>query len=140
LKFILWDGELQQVIVPLDKNLQLMTILYPITLILSVIIAAGISMFLVLQNAREAAIMRVLGMDRWWASAMLSVEQILVSLSGLTIGFVILLLLQDKTAESLTSIYLICGGLYLVGSAIGAIITANIVTNRMPLDLLQVKE
>lgn len=140
LKFILWDGELQQVIVPLDKNLQLMTILYPITLILSVIIAAGISMFLVLQNAREAAIMRVLGINRRWASAMLSVEQILVSLSGLTIGFITLLLLQDKTAESLTSIYLICGGLYLAGSSIGAIITANLVTNRMPLDLLQVKE
>lgn len=140
LNFLLWDEVLTQVVEPLEKNLSLMAVLYPVTVVLSVIIAAGLALLLMFQTAREAAIMRVLGTAKHRARVMLWGEQLLLCFIGLLSGLILLIALRQDVSEVLAGTALTCAGLYLAGTLLGALSGAIFVTNRMPLELLQVKE
>ena len=137
---ILWDEELTQVVEPLEKNLSLITLLYTVTVIVSVLIAAGLATLLLFQSARDAAIMRVLGTTKSRARAMLCGEYLLLCLVGLVVGLSILVALRQDVVAVLQGPALVCAGLYLAGASGGALYSAIAVTNRMPLELLQVKE
>ena len=58
LTLVLWDEELTQVVGPLEQNVRLMSVLYPVTAALSVLIAIGVSVLLLFQSAREMAALR----------------------------------------------------------------------------------
>jgi ABC-type antimicrobial peptide transport system permease subunit len=122
------------------ENLQLMAVLYPVTLVVSVLISMGVALLMVLQGAREAAIMRVLGMGRLRARVLLSSEQFLLSLLGIMAGLAALVFADREVFLQLTNAYVFCAALYFAGSILGATFGAISVTNRMPLGLLQVKE
>lgn len=140
LRFILWDEELQSVIKPLEENLSLMAILYPVTIVLSVLIAFVLCLLLVMQNAKDAAILRVLGTIRPHVRVVLTGHQAFLSLFGLVLGLVGLAILQRDPAAMLSSQALVSAGLYLAGALLGSLIGAIFVTRRKPLELLQVKE
>ena len=57
LNFVIWDEELRIVVAQLDKNLSLLKVLYPVVIGVSVLIGAGLCFLLLLQAAREAAIL-----------------------------------------------------------------------------------
>lgn len=139
LNIIFWDEELKQVVEPLEKNLRLMAVLYPVTVAVSVLIAAGLSLLMVLQTAKEAAIMRVLGATRRKVRAMLGAEQLLLCWFGITLGFAALALTREGAAP-ITLAYFIYAALYFAGSVFGAALGVILITNRMPLEMLQVKE
>ncbi len=138
--FLFWDEELTEVVEPLEKNLSLITLLYTVTVIVSVLIAAGLATLLLFQSAREAAIMRVLGTTKSRARAMLCGQHLLLCLVGLVVGLSILVALRQDVVAVLQGPALVCAGLYLAGASGGALYSAIAVTNRMPLELLQVKE
>ena len=138
--FLFWDEELTEVVEPLEKNLSLMTLLYTVTVVVSVLIAAGLATLLLFQSARDAAIMRVLGTTKSRARAMLCGEYLLLCLVGLVVGLSILVALRQDVVAVLQGPALVCAGLYLAGASGGALYSAIAVTNRMPLELLQVKE
>ena len=46
---------------PLENSVELMRVLYPVTLVLSLLVAAGIAALFIMTSAKEAAIIRVLG-------------------------------------------------------------------------------
>ena len=140
LELLFWDGELTQVVEPLEKNLLLMSILYPVTVAVSTLIAAGLAALLLFQAAREAAIMRVLGTTKSRARVMLCGEQLSLCLMGLLLGLAMLVVLRQDASAVLAGPALVCAGLYLAGAFFGAVFSAISVTNRMPLELLQVKE
>ena len=140
LTFRIKDEELKEVVEPLEKNLLLMSILYPVTVSVSTIIAAGLAALLIFQAAKEAAIMRVLGTTKTRTRAMLCTEQLSLCLVGLLLGLAMLVVLRKDASAVFAGTALVCAGLYLTGAVFGAMFGAISVTNRMPLELLQVKE
>jgi len=132
----IFDEELRQAVAPLESNIALMEVLYPVTLAVSVLIGAGLALLLTLQSAREAAIMRVLGITRLWVRAQLTAEQLVLCLIGLALGLLGLIALAAQSGAE----PLVCAALYLAGTAAGATAAAVTVSNHAPLELLQVKE
>jgi hypothetical protein len=137
LRLFLDDEELRMVVIPMEQNLSLLRLLYPVAIVLSIIIGLGLSMLLMLQYAKVAAIKRVLGTSRKKVRTTLCAEQMLICMIGLVLGLVIITILGwgFGFASSLG-----LAGLYLAGAVAGMIIGAVVITNRPPLELLQVKE
>jgi hypothetical protein len=131
------DEELRMVVIPMEQNLSLLRLLYPVAIALSIIIGLGLSLLLMLQNAKVAAIKRVLGTSKIKARTTLCGEQMFICLFGLTVGLISLTALS--WGFGLTS-SLGLAGLYLAGAAAGMVAGAVVVTNRSPLELLQVRE
>lgn len=134
------DEVLREVVEPLEKNLSLMGVLYPVTMGVSALIALGLALLLVIQSAREAAILRVLGTPKGKTWVMLGGGQVLLCLLGLLLGLAALTLLRQDVAAVLGGPSLLCAGLYLAGSLCGTIAGAAYVTKDKALELLQVKE
>lgn len=134
---MLWTGELRQVVEPFEKNLDLMKLLFPVTVAVSVIAGGGLIFLLLLQRTEEAALLRVLGNSRKRTRFMLLSEPVLLSLLGLLIsgcagyyGFSEISIQQILTFA----------GVYLGGCVLGAVFGTVHITRKMPLELLQVKE
>ena len=52
------------VVIPMEQNLSLLKLLYPVAIVLSAIMGLGLLLLLMLQNAKVVAIMRVLGTSK----------------------------------------------------------------------------
>jgi hypothetical protein len=140
LRFIVWDEELRIVINQLEKNISLLSVLYPVLIGVSVLIGAGLCFLLLLQATREAAILRVLGTTRTAVRLALIVEPLILSIIGVVTGLGISRLLWT-TADLMPDVRLLIGaGLYLAGVLAGLGFVAISVTNKKPIELLQVKE
>ena len=140
LMIVFWDEDLTVVATPLEKSLSLLRVLYPLTVAVSVLIGAGLCLLLALQRARDAALLRMLGVTRTRVRVLLSSEQILLSIMGLLLGLGLLAVLRQDIGAILTGSMGISAGLYLLGALLGSLVGATLVSNRKPLDLLQVKE
>jgi len=138
LNFDLGDDELRKVVEPIEETLLLLRILYPIVIVLSLLIGVGFAVLLSLQNAKEAAIMVVLGMKKSKVRKMLILMQILLCTAGLLIGQVLFVIITDSSEAYIWSI--LFAVLYFIATLIGSIVGAITVTNRSPLELLQVRE
>ncbi len=114
--------------------------LFPI----AVAAAALIGMFgpglVIMQSAKEAAFLRILGVTKKRACCMLVFEQIILCISGIVLVAGGLALYNSglfaRGAQTLTA----CWALYLLGCICGASIAAVQVTRHRILELLQVKE
>ena len=135
LDFYLHDSELQ-VVADLEQNLQLLELLYPVAVGISVLIGIGLAVLLLLQSAKIAAILRILGFGKKHTRAIVCLEHIIVSLIGLIIGLVILTFAHFGVSAPLPAL----AALYLSAVITGAAIGSFIMTRRAPLELLQVKE
>ena len=138
LSYLIWDGELRQVVEPLEKNIHFMQTLYPVMLAVATFIAAGFSFLLLFQRTREAAILRVLGNTRGHVCLMLIMEQMVLSLTGLLAGMLMTGVLFKADGSATPN--MIVAGLYLAGSLIGVLCGAVVVSAKKPLGMLQVKE
>lgn len=136
---ILNDEELRGAVEPLERTNQLLRVLYPAALAVSVLAAAGLALMLISQCALETAIMRALGNPKRRVILSLWVEQMLLCAAGLAAGLLAsgLLLRPDS---GLWQRGLAGAALYLAGSAIAAAFGAVASTRKKPLELLQVKE
>ena len=143
-RIILWDEELRLAVEPLEASIRLMEILYPITLVLSLLTAAGIAVLFVMTSAREAAILRILGTTKLRSRAMLALQTAVTSLAGLLLGVAGVLAYAGRTRPELlaglVSASVLCAILYLLAAIAGAVLSAVSVTARNPLELLQVRE
>jgi hypothetical protein len=138
LRFDLRDEELRMVVEPLEQTLQLLKILYPIIIVISLLVALGFSALLILQNAKNVAVMRVLGIKNRTTRTKLILGQMTLCVIGLALGLIVFSFIGGTFGVSLAS--QLFAGLYLVASLVGSIIGAIVVSNRSPLELLQVKE
>ena len=139
LSLLLWDEELKQVVKPLEQNVRLMSVLYPVTAVLSVIIAAGIAALLVMQAAHETALLRAVGLKRRRVLIMNIVQMAIPCLVGIIIGFASVLILRNDSTSAL-SIGAICAAAYLAGAVVGAMAASLAVLKRRPMQLLQINE
>jgi ABC-type antimicrobial peptide transport system permease subunit len=140
LRFIVWDEELRIVVTQLDKNISLLKVLYPVMIAVSVLIGAGLCFLLLLQATRDAAIMMVLGITRTAVQLTLILESLSLSIIGVIVGLGISRFLW-MASDLVQGIPLLTGAsLYLAGALTGLVIGALSVTNKKPIELLQVKE
>lgn len=141
---ILRDEELQMVVEPIEASIRLMQVLYPVTLVLSLLAAGGVSALLVVLSAKEAAMMRVQGATRVRTILMLSLQQTFTCVAGLLVGLAgVLLWLGGARPDLLPGIApgaALCAALYLAAGVGGAAASSAAVTNKNPLEMLQVKE
>lgn len=140
LNAIIWDSELRSVVEPMEKNLQLMSVLYPVTVSLSALIAMGIAFLMMIKNTQNASILRVLGVSRLNTRLILCYEHMLLVIFGLVLGFIVTAILYGNTSSIFEIHFLINGGMYLLGATTGTIYGAIRITKSAVLELLQVKE
>lgn len=134
---MLWTSELRQVVEPFEKNLDLMKLLFPVTVAVSVIAGGGLVFLLLLQRTEEAALLRVLGNSRARTRRMLLSEPVLLSMLGLLLGIGAV---YYGMPEIRTVQILLFAGVYLGGCMLGALAGTVHITRKTPLELLQVKE
>lgn len=140
-----WDQELRQAVKPIEQVISFMEALYPVTLALSFVVAAGIAILLSLLSAKEAAILRVLGNSKMTCRVILCLQTILPCIVGLVMGHLgavamAYLMLPAGEAAGLVLPGLGRAGLYLLYTVLGAVGASAVMTGKNPLELLQVKE
>lgn len=144
LRTVLWDEELRQAVEPLEDSIALMKLLYPVVIVLSVLVAAGVPVLFVTLSAKEAAILRVQGTTRLRTVLMLSLQQVFTCFGGLLVGLIgILLYIGGTRPDLLASLApgaALCAALYLTAGIVGAAASSAAVTGKNPLEMLQVKE
>ena len=111
----------------------LLNTLYPIAVGIALLLGGVLPGLMVLQNSRETAILRVLGMSRERVCAMLTGEQVLLCVVGLILGVAATFFLGAGWE-------LTYPGLHLAACLIGSIIFAWVSTGKDLLSLLQAKE
>ena len=131
----LHDEELRTVVGAVEQSLSLTRVLYPFAVSLSVIVGIALSFLMMLQNAKNAAIMRILGARKRRTQMVLCAEQLIVCVAGLAIALLATSIIGWGIAAPAVP-----AGLYLAGAAAGSATGAMLITNRPPLELLQVKE
>jgi len=137
LTLVLFDSELHNVVGAMERQITLLTMLYPVAIGISIAIAIGLSALLMLQNAKNAAIKRILGSTKLKTQITFSSEILILCIGGLLLG-IIIVAIPNWNLPLPQSITL--SALYLTGTILGATIAAILITNRPPLELLQVKE
>ncbi|MCL2407556.1 MAG: hypothetical protein FWC95_06465 [Defluviitaleaceae bacterium] len=140
MRAVIHDTELMAVVGPLEQMNRMMAVLYPVTIVLSAVIGTGLATIIMFQNAKNAAIMRVLGSPKVKSRTVLCVEQVLLCMGGLVIGLAVLALVVGDIAIIWELNTLLCAALYLLGASLGAVGSAISITRKMPLELLQVRE
>lgn len=116
IKLIIWDEELRQVIEPMDKNLTLMKIFYPIAQ-LAVIVATGIITLLsLMQKTKTAFLLHVLGIPSRTVQVVLGSEQVLLGLVGSIIGSLVIIASGNWSVRTVP-----CVLVYLLGLTIGTV-------------------
>ena len=140
LKMVYWDEELRSVVQPLEKSLSLLHVLYPVSVLVAVLIGLGLSLLLVMQSAKDAAILRVLGIPSGQVRGMYTIQQLLLSLVGIFVGLVGVAILRNEATALLEKQLIFGVVLFLGGALLGAMFGVYLTTNKNPLALLQVKE
>ena len=141
---VIWDEELRQAVAPLEGSIQLMRALYPVTLVLSLLCAAGVAALFIMTSAKEAAILRVQGTTKLRTQVILGLQQAVACSVGLAAGLTGVLLYVGSARPTMLGGVAASSGLcalgYLAAAVIGSVSSASVVTGRHPLEMLQVKE
>ena len=137
LSFLLWDEELREAIGPLNENVKVLELLYPLVLLLSALTAAGLTALLLVQRTKTAALLRVIGVSRIQARWMLGTELLLPALIGECVVVLVLMKLFPMVS---TGSMAEGAAIYILGAIVGALLGVYMVTRKRPLELLQVKE
>ena len=118
----------------------MLNMLFPIAVAAAILIGLIVPVLIIMQSAKEAAILRILGTTKRRARCMLAIEQISLCLFGLVMAAVGLVIYDAGLFVRSAGTLALCGGLYVLGCAGAAVLAAVSVTRRKVLDLLQVKE
>jgi hypothetical protein len=136
LELLVHDDILHNVIGSMEQNLTLLHLLYPIATTAAVIISAAISLLMMLQNAKSAAIMRILGKTKVTSQVTLCAEYVILCTIGAGMGLTFLLAIGTSAQAN----PLPPTALHLISTLIGATLGVIILNNKTPMEMLQVRE
>lgn len=114
--------------------------LFPIAVAAAVLIGLFGPGLVILQLAREAAFLRILGVTKKRARCMLVLEQIILCIAGLVLVAMILAVFGSSLFVRCVETLAFCWLLYFLACICGALAAAIQVTRYKVLELLQVKE
>ncbi len=119
---------------------RLLETLYPIAFALALLLGGVLPAGVILQTAREASLLRVLGTTKRRTRAMLSLEQLFLCFLGLLIAIAALVLSQGSAITAVAGLIAAYAAAHLLACALGTEAASVSVTRRNVLELLQVKE
>jgi len=122
------------------RIMKLLKLLFPIALAASILIVIVSSGLMILQLAKEAAILRVLGTSKKRTRCMLALEQVILCTTGLSVATAGLAFYNRELFVNAAGTLALCGGLYLLCCALAVALASVIVTRHRVLSLLQAKE
>lgn len=140
------DDELRHVVRPLEANANVLSLLLPMVAVIVVLIAAAISFLMVIHTSKDAALLRVLGMNKIHVRIALTLEQSLISFAGLVVGTSVLMFIHgtvlsgDALGIPVRTIILVAAIIQLMVTAVASGAGSIVITARKPLELLQAKE
>lgn len=118
----------------------LLEALFPIALAAAVLIGLFGPLLVVMQSAKEAAFLRVLGVTKKRARCMLILEQAALCLVGVILVAGGLALYSPGVFTRSMGTLAVCYALYFLGCVCGAVVAAVQITRHRIMELLQVKE
>lgn len=130
------SGKLEDI----ERLCSLLESLFPIAVAAAAAIGLLGSGLVILQSAKEAAFLRILGVTKKRARCMLVFEQVILCLVGITLVVGGMILYNPGLFVRSTETLAVCYALYFLESVCGASAAAVQVTRRRILELLQVKE
>ena len=122
------------------QTYRLLELLYPIAFALALILGGVLPAGVILQTAREASLLRVLGTTKRRTRAMLSLEQLFLCFIGLCLAVAALVIAKGSALTAVAGLIAAYAAAHLLACAAGAEAAAVSVTRRNVLELLQVKE
>ncbi|MEN6313429.1 MAG: ABC transporter permease [Clostridiaceae bacterium] len=122
------------------NTLRLLEKLFPVVAAAAVLIGGLLGGLIIIQAAKEAAIMRVLGTTRRLTLVILAIEQTTLCIIGLAAGACGLLLYNGPVFAEIAPKMHLFAVIYFAGCLAGALTCSAIATRRNVLELLQVKE
>ena len=130
------DYILRTIVGVTGQTLLLLQLAYPIALWASIILAGGLNLLLMLQNAKRAAILRVLGRKKVQVILLLVIEQLMLTVFGALLGFIVSVAFSTRFDD----LYILAIILYLIVVISSTVIGSFMIVKRSPLDMLQVRE
>ena len=122
------------------QTYRLLELLYPIAFALALLLGCVLPAGVILQSAREASLLRVLGTTKRRTRAMLTLEQLFLCLLGLCLAIAALVLTKGSALTAVAGLIAVYAASHLLACAAGTEAAAVSVTRRNVLELLQVKE
>ena len=122
------------------QTYRLLELLYPIAFALALALGAVLPAGIILQSAKEASLLRVLGTTKRRTRTMLSLEQVILCLLGLVCAAVGLIGLKGAALLPVSGLLGIYAAAHFCLCILGTALAAVSVTRRNVLELLQVKE
>ena len=130
------DDEIRQVLGSMEQTLSLLTLLYPLALVIIALLSLGLPILMQMQKSKVAAIYRSLGVTKLTIRLVYAGGYTLLYMWGVVLGVVFTRLILSNVDASLFVHF----ALALTSTVVGAVIGAVIISKRPPLELLQVKE
>ena len=122
------------------QTYRLLELLYPIAFALALILGGVLPAGVILQSAREASLLRVLGTTKRRTRAMLSLEQLFLCFIGLCLAIAALNITRGSALTAVAGLITAYAAAHLLACAVGTEAAAVSVTRRNVLELLQAKE
>ena len=123
-----------------ERIYHLLESLFPIAVAAAVVVGVLVSGLVILQSAKEAAFLRILGVTKRRVRCMLTVEQVLLCITGIIFVVCGLAFFSPGLFARSTGTLVFCYVLYFLGCFCGAVTAAVHVTRGRLLELLQIKE
>ena len=125
----------------IGNNLSLLDYFFPVVVAVLTVIAGLLPGLLILQSAKEASLLRILGTSKLQTRSILLLQQMLLFVFGLALGMGVLLLGNGSARLAAIAQQLsLSAGLYGLSCLVASLLGCWIVTRRNVLELLQMKE
>jgi hypothetical protein len=125
----------------IGSNIELFDLLFPVVAVLLALTGGLLPGLMILQAAKEAALLRILGTSKRRTRSMLSGQQLILCALGLALGLALLWLYNGtERIATIAGPLRLVAGLNSAGFVIAAVVSAVAVTRRKILELIQTKE
>jgi len=123
----------------INNILYFLSSLYPIVFTAALLIGAFACFLIVLQSSKEAAIMRIQGTTKKKTCLLLSLEHVVLAVTGLFFGYILTILLNGVDTDMIIGEIALFALLYCATILVAATTCSMLVTRRSVLDLLKTK-
>ncbi len=124
----------------MDRICRMLEELFPIAVAAAVLLGIFGPGLVILQSAKEAAFLRVLGVTKKRTRCMLAFEQIILCVIGTLLVIAALAIYNPGRFLRASETLAFCSSLYLLGSICGILLASLLVTRHKVLELLHIKE
>ncbi len=122
------------------NTLRILETMYPIALVAALLISGFLCCLVIVQSSKEVAIMRIQGTTKGKTRAILTLEQVLLSIVGLIVGVGGLLVYKGAALSAISGQLYLFTALYFTVILVSAVMCSSLATRRNVLELLQTKE